>query len=114
MLTLAEFLVLSTKDLPRQRGRGGRLRVDLRGGVLLWHVSDPFSRDVFVSFMLFSVPGVWSGALCSHAALFLPVSHRWSQGVLRGLDYMGTTVFAISGTVTAGQVGMDLLGEWRE
>ncbi|CAM9137814.1 unnamed protein product [Ectocarpus sp. 12 AP-2014] len=35
---------------------------------------------------------------------------RSPQGVLRGLDYLGTTVFAISGTVTAGQVGMDLLG----
>lgn len=34
-----------------------------------------------------------------------------SQGVLRGLDYLGTTVFAISGTITAGQVGMDLLGK---
>lgn len=33
------------------------------------------------------------------------------QGVLRGLDYLGTTVFTISGTITAGQVGMDLLGE---
>eukprot|EP00903_Cladosiphon_okamuranus_P006792 g6620.t1 len=35
---------------------------------------------------------------------------RSPQGVLRGLDYLGTTVFAISGTITAGQVGMDLLG----
>lgn len=33
------------------------------------------------------------------------------QGVLRGLDYLGTTVFTISGTITAGQAGMDLLGE---
>lgn len=33
-----------------------------------------------------------------------------TQGILRGLDYMGTTVFALSGTVTAGQTGMDLLG----
>ncbi|CAN0024559.1 unnamed protein product [Ectocarpus sp. 12 AP-2014] len=40
---------------------------------------------------------------------------RSPQGVLRGLDYLGTTVFAISGTVTAGQVGMDLLdGRQRE
>lgn len=33
------------------------------------------------------------------------------QGVLRGLDYMGTCVFALSGTVTAGNAGMDLLGD---
>lgn len=33
-----------------------------------------------------------------------------TQGILRGMDYMGTTVFALSGTVTAGQTGMDLLG----
>lgn len=32
------------------------------------------------------------------------------QGLLRGMDYMGTAVFALSGTVTAGQVGMDLMG----
>lgn len=35
---------------------------------------------------------------------------RSPQGVLRGMDYMGTAVFALSGTVTAGQVGMDLMG----
>ena len=35
------------------------------------------------------------------------------QGVLRGMDYMGTAVFALSGTVTAGQVGMDLMGRWN-
>ncbi|CAM9421179.1 unnamed protein product [Ascophyllum nodosum] len=33
-----------------------------------------------------------------------------AQGILRGMDYMGTAVFALSGTVTAGQSGMDLLG----
>lgn len=31
-------------------------------------------------------------------------------GLLRGLDYFGTVVFAISGTVTAGAAGMDILG----
>eukprot|EP00996_Jenningsia_fusiforme_P001575 NODE_2449_length_1198_cov_28.174064_g2234_i0.p1 GENE.NODE_2449_length_1198_cov_28.174064_g2234_i0~~NODE_2449_length_1198_cov_28.174064_g2234_i0.p1 ORF type:complete len:295 (-),score=35.06 NODE_2449_length_1198_cov_28.174064_g2234_i0:241-1125(-) len=31
-------------------------------------------------------------------------------GILRGLDYFGTVVFALSGTVTAGLTGMDLLG----
>jgi len=36
---------------------------------------------------------------------------RSSGGILRGLDYMGTAVFAIGGCVTAGAVsGMDLLG----
>ena len=29
------------------------------------------------------------------------------------MDYMGTAVFALSGTVTAGQVGMDLMGTWN-
>src|SRR5690554_569184 len=33
-----------------------------------------------------------------------------SMGLLRGLDYFGTLVFAISGTVTAGAAGMDILG----
>eukprot|EP00640_Fibrocapsa_japonica_P003464 CAMPEP_0113944586 /NCGR_PEP_ID=MMETSP1339-20121228/34682_1 /TAXON_ID=94617 /ORGANISM="Fibrocapsa japonica" /LENGTH=315 /DNA_ID=CAMNT_0000949837 /DNA_START=63 /DNA_END=1010 /DNA_ORIENTATION=+ /assembly_acc=CAM_ASM_000762 len=31
-------------------------------------------------------------------------------GVLRGLDYFGTVVFAMGGTITAGGAGMDLLG----
>lgn len=33
-----------------------------------------------------------------------------AKGWLRGLDYFGTLVFAVSGTVTAGAVGMDVLG----
>jgi hypothetical protein len=33
-----------------------------------------------------------------------------SKGLLRGLDYFGTLVFAVSGTVTAGAAGMDVLG----
>jgi len=31
-------------------------------------------------------------------------------GILRGLDYLGTIVFALAGTVTAATVGMDVLG----
>lgn len=44
-------------------------------------------------------------------ALSRLVVSNCSQGVLRGMDYMGTVVFALSGTVTAGNAGMDLLGE---
>lgn len=32
------------------------------------------------------------------------------QGVLRGLDYFGTAVFAASGAVTAGESGIDSFG----
>ena len=33
-----------------------------------------------------------------------------AKGVLRGLDYLGTAAFAISGSITAASAGMDLLG----
>lgn len=31
-------------------------------------------------------------------------------GVLRGMDWMGTCLFAMSGSIAAGSVGMDALG----
>ncbi len=32
------------------------------------------------------------------------------QGVLRGLDWFGTAVFSLAGSVAAGNCGMDILG----